>query len=207
MLKCERRYWGVPPRGLFIEEFADTATPLWIRLKSAYNFRFAQFFEHFGFSISNSTHNFLYLYWRQWHWSIWISFNFIDSLSKPIWLTNDHRWRRLMMFSSFVKKDMLSWFLNLIMNKMNESTMMIWFKFLIWLTHHQRIISIYFTNRHRISKTLNYASKIIFIVFDCDEFSITASDISNKFDLIECNEEKNENFSFVNELLLDVEGA
>lgn len=61
----------------------------------------------------------------QWHWSTWISFNFIDLSSKLIWLTNDHRWCQLMMFLSFVKRNMLSRFLILAMNKKNESTTMI----------------------------------------------------------------------------------
>ena len=117
----------------------------------------------------------------QWHWSIWISFDFIDFLSKLIWLTNNHQWRQLMMFSSFVKKNMFSQFLNLTMNEMNKSTTMIWLKSLIWLIHHLKIFSIYFTNRHRISKTLNYASKIIFTVFDCVEPSITVSKKKRKF--------------------------
>ena len=58
MLKCEKRYWSVPFRGSFIGEYAGTTTPLWIRLRNAYNLRFVQFFEHFEFSISNFTYSF-----------------------------------------------------------------------------------------------------------------------------------------------------
>lgn len=159
------------------------------------------------FQFQNLRTSFVFILKTQWHWSIWISFNSINFSSKSIWLTNDHRRRRLMKFSSFVKKNMLSRFQNLIINEMNELTTMIWLKFLTWLTHHQRILSIYFTSRHRISKTLNYAFWVIFIVFDCVESSITISSISNKLDLNKCGGEENENLSFVKELLLDVEKA
>ena len=58
MLECGRRFWGVPFRGSFIGECAGTATPLWVRLRSAHNPRFAQLSEHFEFPISDSTYSF-----------------------------------------------------------------------------------------------------------------------------------------------------
>lgn len=61
------------------------------------------------------------------------------------------------------------------MNKMNESTAMIWLKFLTWLIYYQKILLIYFTNKHWILKTLNFLSKIIFIVFNYVESSIRTS--------------------------------
>lgn len=58
MLKCQKRCWGVFSSDLFVEKCAETIKLFWIRLKNAYNFRFAQIFKRFGFSVSKSTYIF-----------------------------------------------------------------------------------------------------------------------------------------------------
>lgn len=123
----------------------------------------------------NSTHGSFFSTWdTQCSWLTWILFNCTNSWTKPIWLIKDHQWRQLIMFLSSVKRGMFLQFLNAVANRVNYSMTTTWLKSLTWLTRCWRILSIYSTSRHQISKALNYTSEIMFTVFNFDGPLITA---------------------------------
>ncbi len=131
--------------------------------------------ERLGFPTSNSTHGSFFGTWdTQCPWSTWIPFNCTNPRTKPIWLAKDHRWRRLVMFSSSVERGMSLRFLDAVADRLDDSTTTTWLKSLTWLARRRRILSIYPTSRHQISKALNYTPEVMFAVFNFDGPLITA---------------------------------
>lgn len=87
---------------------------------------------------------------------------------------------------------------------MNKLTTITRLKFLIWLAYYQKIFLICFTINHQISKILNYVLKIIFTIFNYVGPLISSSSTSNNFDFNRYNRKKDENFSSIKKLLLNV---